>query len=222
MIVFIGFGNLAKSLLPFITSHDEIKIFNKNPEKVTLYQNVDKRVSPANIECLKTATNVFILLPSTAYDLFFEKYGSLFHKKTVFYHFATALMQEEVEKLIPNRKVIPCKCVGQSEQMAKDNRGMLLIPPTFEKEIKWLRKLFDNRFRIMKGDEEEALIANQLATKAAIEMAVNLKMELQDKGFSKEIIEQSISITTRGVINSYLEGKLGGFGKKIQKQIEDN
>ncbi|WP_096202619.1 NAD(P)-binding domain-containing protein [Bacillus sp. FJAT-45350] len=219
MILFIGFGELAKSLITLVENEDLLYVLNRNPEKVRHYQLKEQRVRVAMKEDIPKATRVFILLPSNEYEPFFKEFGSLFNKKVVFYHFATAKKIEEVEEFITG-KVIPCKCVGQANQMMKDNQGLFLVPEKYEKERKWLTNWFGSNVKVEVGSEEDAILANTLATETAIKMAVLLKKELEKEGLSTSVVNQSIEITTRGVIQSYMNNTLGGFGQKVLKEVE--
>ncbi|WP_216831846.1 hypothetical protein [Alkalihalobacterium elongatum] len=218
MILFIGFGKLTKALLPFIKSDNTVYVFHKNERDEQFYNlyNV-KYASPATFS---KASYVFLSLPASAYSDFFTEYGQYFHKETIFFHMATALTKKEVLSFVKGGKVVPCKCIGQADQMAIDKRGLIVVPENSQEEENWLKSFFTNDMSIMVGREEDVLRINQIATKAALELAVALKKELQGNSFDKEWINQTLEITVRGVIKSYCHQQLGGFGRNLLKEIE--
>ncbi|MCT8137271.1 hypothetical protein H1D32_05635 [Anaerobacillus sp. CMMVII] len=71
----------------------------------------------------------------------------------------------------------------------------------------------------MTGTEEEVLVGNTLATKAAIEMIINLEEKLIEAGVQKPVIEQVLCQGTRGSIKTFLNNELGGFAQKIVADI---
>ncbi|UOE93511.1 hypothetical protein [Alkalihalobacillus sp. LMS39] len=153
--------------------------------------------------------------------LFFEEYGHLFSKNCVFYYFATAMMKKDVQKLIKHGKIIPCKFVGHAEQSMKDNKAMLAIEGNDKEEITQVGQWFLKDMKLMEAAEEDVLFMNQKVTEMAIQFAVIVKKELQNQKVNDEMLQHSLEITSRGVIQSYMNDTLGHFGKKIAREVEN-
>lgn len=222
MKVIVGFGSLAESLLSFVKDTKDVFVFSRNKGKIIEGQKEYSFIKIADEDVLKKAKHILICLPSSSYQSFFESYGPELHPNVKLYSFATVLMKEDVINLAGNKNIIPCKCFGQAEQMKLDQKGMLLIPKGLERERAWIRQFFDERIDIVEGDEETALYVNQEATKAALIMVTDLKNKLRNMNIDPRVIDHTIEITTRGVISSYVKSELGGFGKQLLKDIENN
>ncbi|MEB1807868.1 MAG: hypothetical protein LPK26_11370 [Bacillaceae bacterium] len=218
MILFIGFGRLTQSLLPFIKSEETIYVFHKNRRDEDYYNQF--KVQYAGPNMFSKASHIFLALPGSAYNDFFTQYGQYLHKEAIIFHMATAIMEQEVISYMQGSKVVPCKCVGQSDQMVTDKQGLLIVPESFDQEAKWLKSFFTKDMKVETGEEEKVLLINQHATKAALELAVSLKKELHKKGFDEKWIDHSLEVTVRGVIKSYCHQQLGGFGRNLLKEIE--
>ncbi|WP_209123928.1 hypothetical protein [Alkalihalobacillus sp. BA299] len=218
MILFVGFGRLTKSLLSLKENEANIHVFHKKVRTKDDYEQFNvKFLQPTEFS---EVTHVFLSLPATAYPNFFTEYGSYFQKETIFFHMATGLLKADVEPYIKGCKIVPCKCIGQADQMVVDQKAMLIVPKPFEEERKWLQSFFSKGISVLEGKEEDVLLINQLATKKALDLAVSLKTELQNKGFDEKWIDHSLEVTVRGVIKSYCHKQLGGFGRKLLEEIE--
>ncbi|MBU8905265.1 NAD(P)-binding domain-containing protein [Desertibacillus haloalkaliphilus] len=221
MKLFIGFGELAKALISLTSSNEKIYVFSRSTEKIVEAQKQDQRIVQVTEDQLHQVSHAFITLPSTAYEPFFTSYGHLFTDDTVFYHCATALMVEDIEAFISHGSVVPFKCVGQAAQIRRDQKVVFVTPKKHLSEVSHLKDWFGEKVSIVAGSEQQVLAANKEATRAAVEMAVDLKEKLRQQGLPDEIIQQSLEVTTRGVIQAFSDGKLGGFGKTVIKEIED-
>ncbi|OLO40187.1 hypothetical protein BTR23_06720 [Alkalihalophilus pseudofirmus] len=218
MLLFVGFGRLTKGLLPFINSKEAIYVFHTREKKKEEYQKLN--VNLAKPTQFSNATHVFLALPASEYKHFFTTYGQYFQKDTIFFHMATALLQHEVQQSIPYGTIVPCKCIGQADQMAVEQKGLIIVPREFSAERSWLQSFFTKEMTVLEGKEEDVILINQLATKAALELAMSLKKELYQKGLNEKWIDHSLEVTVRGVIKSYCHGKLGGFGRNLLVEIE--
>lgn len=218
MILFIGFGRLTQSLLPFIQSEETIYVFHKNLRDEDYYNQF--KVQYAGPDMFSKASHIFLALPASAYNDFFTQYGQYLHKEAIIFHMATAIMEQEVISYTQGSKVVPCKCIGQADQMVTDKRGLLIVPESFDQEVMWLKSFFSKDMTLQTGEEKDVLLINQHATKAALELAVSIKKELHKKGFEEKWIDHSLEVTVRGVIKSYCLQQLGGFGRNLLKEIE--
>lgn len=220
MLLVIGFGELAQSVLTFVSKEEVMYVYNRDNSKVEAAKEEYPFIHTAKEEDFRRADKIFVFLPKDAYQPFFTQYAKLFSETARFYFFATALTIEECGNYITQGTIIPCKCIGQAKQMKLDNRGMLVVPPAFQADIQWLHQLFIPSMRIIEGEETDVLYLNQVATQTALAFVVKLENELRERNYSEEMIKQVLEITTRGVISSYVQGTLGSFGKGILEELK--
>ncbi|WP_170885652.1 hypothetical protein [Bacillus alkalicellulosilyticus] len=217
MVIWIGYGSLARCLLSFKNKEVAVHIFNRDQEKIAKLPMAHKNVFTATSHEFSQADTVFVFLPAHVYREFFEKYRGCFKENATFYFFATALDRNEVSTII-GTDAIPAKFVGQANQSHQDQKALLLLPK--EKDISYFRSLFNKHVKLMVEEEKVALVANQVATEYALSFVKQLERELTNQGIPQEIINHSIDITARGVIKSYITNSLGHFGKQILEKIE--
>ncbi|WP_026671690.1 hypothetical protein [Alkalihalobacterium bogoriense] len=220
MVILIGYGKLATCLLQFKQPDVHVGLYSRNKEKLKKAVSHSKVLFEVSAKEFPKATHVWLTLPAEEYAPFFETYGHLFSEDCVFYYFATAMMKEDVQKLITYGRIVPCKFVGHADQSIKDNKAMLALEEDDKEEFKQVKQWFLRDMKLIKAAEEEVYYINKKVTELAIRFAVTVKKELQNEKENDEILQHSLEITSRGVIQSYINNTLGHFGNKIASEVE--
>ncbi|WP_026690727.1 hypothetical protein [Alteribacter aurantiacus] len=223
MTAFVGLGKLAQSVLSAMPQHQEVYVFSRTKERVTEVGKEDSRIKWLAPEQFRTHKSVWLFLPKNEVVPFIKKYKEYFHPKTCFYVTATALMKRDVENHVPKQShVVPCKFITQADQLKKDSKGFVVVDSPHERDHRDVSDVLGNQFTVVRGNEKHVLDVNKAATKVAIEAVVRLEKQLKDQGVDSQYIEQGARQIIPGVIGAYLDGELGGFGKQVIKEIEDN
>ncbi|MBU9721060.1 MULTISPECIES: hypothetical protein [Bacillaceae] len=221
-MLFIGYGSLAQALVEQV-HNEKIHVFSRSKEKV-----LEKIIDNSNIswiapENFKYEKEVWLLLPADGVKPFIEKYKTYFSKETVFYLAATKLMASDIRELVLNSQtVVPVKFITQGEQLKKDRQGLAAVPEEYKSYIKNIETLFKGNIEIINANESDVLYMNREATRMAITLAEEFKREMKGKGFNEKMIDQAVRQIVPGVINAYLDGNLGTFGKQIVAERRQN
>ncbi|GAE32365.1 NAD(P)-binding domain-containing protein [Alkalihalobacillus hemicellulosilyticus] len=223
MKVIIGSGRLATLLIDRFNRSETIGVYGRNESKVQSLLTRYSHLTNVSIEQLKVADDVFLCIPASSYQDFFKKASPFLKKEATFYHMATALMKEDVEEMLQGQSVIPLKFAGHAIQAKYDQGGTLVLEKQWSEKCDLIKQLFP-LMQVVIGTEEEVLMANTLATKAAIEMAMTVEKELKKKGIADDISSQMLKQVVPGVLNSYLSGDLGHFARtfvnEVQKKVD--
>ncbi|WP_017726514.1 NAD(P)-binding domain-containing protein [Halalkalibacterium ligniniphilum] len=218
MHLFVGSGRLTSALLSFFRKQEEkVGVFGRNPQTASDLAAQYAFVEEVNETAFSQATHVYVCLPKDQYAPFFQSYSHWFAEGAAFYFFATAAMEKEVREWIPFKRVVPCKVVGHAKQMAEDHKGLLVIPEHHEKERDVLRRFFGSGIDVVLGEEQTVLQANTIATKAVLEMMVELRALLQEANVPPDWHNHICEQTVRGVAKAYVKNDLGGFARAFLK-----
>ncbi|WP_062047666.1 NAD(P)-binding domain-containing protein [Bacillus sp. JCM 19034] len=225
MKVIIGSGKLATLLIDRIERSETVGVYGRNEETVQSLLKRYSHLQAVPIERLNEADDVFLCIPASSYHSFFKEASSIIKKDAILYHMATALMKNDVKELTQGQTIIPLKFAGHALQAKQEQGGILVLEKEWAEKYDQINFLFP-LLQVVIGREEEVLMANTLATKAAIEMAMTVEHELKKKAISETIASQMLKQVVPGVLNSYLSGNLGHFARtfvnEVQKKVDDD
>ncbi|MBM7096368.1 hypothetical protein JSY36_11495 [Bacillus sp. H-16] len=223
MTVFIGFGKLAQAVLHLIPEDRQVRVFSRTKEKVVEACQGDSRITWIEREDFVEHKDIWLFLPKDEVASFIKENKSFFHPQTSIYVTATAVMRKDIESLLPERgNAVPCKFVTQADQLRKDKEGLVIVDSADTDDAEAVKQFLGDRFSVLEGAEEGVLSVNKAATKAAIEAVTTLEKDLRKQGIDEKMIRHAASQIIPGVIRAYLDGELGGFGKQVIKEIEEN
>ncbi|WP_142303628.1 hypothetical protein [Evansella halocellulosilytica] len=220
MTLFIGFGKLAKTLAMLLKDKD-IHVFSRTKEKVIDDINEFDHLHWAEPESFNYKREVWLLLPLEQINRFFESYHRYFHEDTIFYFCVTKGRVHDYQGwLTKQQKMVPVKFVTEARQLLKDKKGMAAIPKAYSHYQVQLQQWFGNCMDVVIAEEEQVYTVNKAATKKAIELLVELRNDLKKEQIPNSLIDHASQQIILGVIDSYLKGDLGGFGKQVVNEIK--
>ncbi|UCZ52340.1 hypothetical protein LGQ02_16040 [Bacillus shivajii] len=219
MALFIGYGKLTKSLVELLDDR-KITIFSRTKEKVLEGIKEHSHIQWRSPNSFHKEREVWLLLPNDQVRPFLEKYDRFFHEETIFYFCATKGRLGDYEHLLSEKqKMIPVKFITEARQLKKDKKGLAAIPYHCSDYEVTLQKWFGKRIEVVFAEEEQVFFINQTATRKAIELMEEMRYELVNQGISQKLIDHAGLQIVPGVIRSYLEDQLGGFGKQVVEEM---
>ncbi|WP_100373822.1 NAD(P)-binding domain-containing protein [Bacillus sp. FJAT-45037] len=220
MIIMVGSGRLTEALLTQI-QHSKVGIYGRNHDTVTQLLRRFSFTAKVSREDISKATTLILCLPKDAYQSFFDEHATLLKGNVLLVHCATALMEDEVRQMSAGKcKVVPCKLVGHARQMCEDGEGLFAIPDGYDEAAKTIQQLFP-QMQYVRMTEEKVLRANQIATEETLNMLMKIKNRADQHQVPEMAIKQIQKQIGRGVIRASFDNDLGGFAKKIQKELEE-
>ncbi|TMW71784.1 hypothetical protein [Alteribacter natronophilus] len=217
MTTLIGLGSLARAVYKLLPKDRTFHGYTRTKKTIEAFPGLYWR----DPQTFNHEDTFILFLPGNEIGSFFNRYYDRFKEGTTFYYTATALLKEDVEPYLPRgTKAVPWKWVTQADALAAQGNGLAVTES--EEEAERLGSLFGDLIRTLPGKEEDVLTVNKEATWAAIRAVVQLKKDLRSKGIQDDLIDQAASQILPGVIDAYLDGKLGGFGKQAAKELEND
>ena len=215
----VGFGRLAQALIDVLPSEYSINIFSRTKERVIEKAADNPRIGWISPEKFNLEKEVWLLLPAEAIPDFIKTYSDFFNPDTTFFYCATKGMSREIKSLITaSQKLVPVKFITEAKQLSRDKRGMAAIPLEFLEYKEQLQYWFKNSMEVVIAEEEDVLLLNKTTTTIAIELMESLNEELKESRLSDKLINHAAQQIVPGVIQSYIEGRLGGFGEQVLKE----
>ncbi|MDT8859333.1 hypothetical protein N0O92_03740 [Alkalihalobacillus sp. MEB130] len=220
MKIIVGSGRLASMLLTVLKKGENMYVFGRNEQTVDSLLQQFSYVEKATPQDLSKATELFLCLPKSGYSDFLQRFARSLRNDVTIFHMATVVNEEEVKSLSDNKKVVPLKLAGHAKIVKREARGLFVLAPHHKEEQSRLREWFPT-MQIELAEESTVLLANQLATEAAIQMSVLLSKEMTAHQIPTAIQKQTFDQTVHGVIDAYQSNDLGGFARKIAEQLKE-
>lgn len=212
----VGFGSLAKAIIQFLPPDSLIPVYSRTKSKVVEESKVDNRIQWTNASAFKNENEVWLMLPREEISVFLKSNLKYFQQGTTFYYCATKGSAKEIEPFVGSiGEIVPVKFITQADQLIKDKKGMAAIPQAQIQYKKKLEEWFGNGMEIVIAEEEEVLFLNKTTTEKAINLIMELQEEMGKKGIPSRLVEHAAKQIVPGVIESYINDSLGGFGKAI-------
>jgi hypothetical protein len=117
---------------------------------------------------------------------------------------------------------VPVKFITEAGQLKKDGKGMAALPSAYCGWKERLAEMFGETMEIVISEEKDVLQLNKSATEKAVLAAEELRDEMKELGLPEKLINHASRQLIPGVINSYVEGRLGGFGQQVIKERRGN
>ncbi|MCD8509969.1 MAG: hypothetical protein LRY73_08955 [Bacillus sp. (in: Bacteria)] len=215
----VGFGNLAKSIIHILPQSFSISVYSRTKSKVVEASEVDQRIQWIDPSAFHSEKEVWLMLPREEIPVFLKSNISNFQQGTIFYYCATKGFSKEIKPIVGSLgEVVPVKFIIQADQLMKDKKGMAAIPNSQKHYKKKVEDWLGNGMEIVIGEEEDILFLNKATTEKAINLIMDLQDEMGKKGIPSRLVEHAAKQIVPGVITSYLNNSLGGFGKGIVEE----
>ncbi len=222
MTIIIGFGKLAQSVVSLLPIDQPIHVYSRTKEKVIAASKENPKINWIDLEDVHNARNIWLFLPQGEIEHFLVNHRHFFSSKTILHYTATSLTKADIQQWLPDEvEAVPCKFVTQADQLRKDGFGLAAVDPSAQKYTDEVTRFLGSNFTIVLAPEQDVLAVNKTATKQGIEAVIKLKRELKKKQIDDVLITNAAKQIIPGVIHSYLNDNLGGFGQKAVKEITD-
>jgi len=209
----IGVGKLGKVIAKKIPSDISLYVCDLNEE-------IAKVVS-SNISCfcnkteaiIKDCDYLFLALPPNVITKFCTENSHMFKANSVLLNLATSVDTEEIITNI-NRadiSIIGLKPVCQSTALEQGQKVIFVTSSDNQKQHDILKYLLVNMGTILIGDEMMVRDINEIATKRAMELIINLKNELMEIGINEDIVEVAIKTVAVGTLLDYPYKDVNGY-----------
>ncbi|PSL44517.1 hypothetical protein B0H94_108130 [Salsuginibacillus halophilus] len=218
----VGYGRLGQ-LMAHVFQTQPAPVFNRTRKHVDEASNA-VYVGPEDFAKHHT---VFLALPPTAYESFFQTYGPYFAEETMFFHMATACNVEEAAAIASPFSVVPLKLAGHAETSLQADEAVFALPAAYQMYQAEVKSALNERAVVVEAEESDVREGNMAVTKAVILMMRQLEKTLEEEGVANELHRGILRTIPSGVAAAYMENKLGGFARKIieeedRKQGSDN
>lgn len=221
--MYAGFGRLASALVEINRSNVPVRVYSRTKEKVVEASEADRRITWIDPQDFSAEKEVWLFLPADAVPEFLKENQPYFHPETVFFYCATKGISADIAPLLQDKQqVVPVKFITEAGQLKKDGKGMAALPQEYSSWKGRLAETFGETMEIVIAEEKEVLSLNKAATEKAVIAAEELRNEMKERGLPEKLINHASRQLIPGVINSYVEGRLGGFGQQVIKERRGN
>ncbi|MDG5787738.1 hypothetical protein QA612_09525 [Evansella sp. AB-P1] len=218
----VGYGRLAKAIIEVLPNHRKVKVFSRSKKKVLEMLKDNRKASWISPSDFSKEKDVWLMLPADEIPKFLDNYRHLLHPRATIYYCATkGKAKEIIHKVYDNQKVVPVKFITEANQLIIDKKGIAAIPETYKEHISIVEEWFERSIEIVIASEEDVFLLNKAATQKAIELVFTFKKDMLQIGLSEKLIEHAIRQIVPGVIQSYYNGMLGGFGQQVMNEKEN-
>lgn len=221
--MYAGFGRLASALVEISRADVPVRVHSRTKEKVVEASKAERRITWIDPKDFSSEKEVWLFLPADAVPDFLEENQTYFHPETVFFYCATKGMSADIAPLLKDKQqLVPVKFITEAGQLKKDGKGMAALPSAYCGWKERLAEMFGETMEIVISEEKDVLQLNKSATEKAVLAAEELRDEMKELGLPEKLINHASRQLIPGVINSYVEGRLGGFGQQVIKERRGN
>lgn len=216
-LAIIGGGQLGCQL--FNASSCERLIIDTKPECPECFAQAELGYSNDMKDAAKCDV-VALAVPPTVCQSVMETICPILSAGTIVLNFPTKwIMPEELKAAYPQLKLLESKLLGSAVGLSKGLEAMVLLSETDAETEKKVQDCLP-KLNVTVGDWAKVPYLNAEASRAALVAAVELEKKLLGEGYAEDVVKSLIGGLMPGIIISYRNDTLGGFGREIVNSLK--
>lgn len=220
----LGCGKMGSVIAKKLLEEDFKLLVDRNIEKLEKLSEGLNCSYSTDIEILKDAEVVLVILPQPQVDENVEKLCAILNDKSIILNMSTnGSVDDKIKENNKNINIVETKIIGQSSMIEKFDFPSAIIIGSEDKDIvDKIKYVFKNFPYVESGDVAKVPAAVSLATREAIVACMDLKSKLEELDIDKSWQEALFKCVLNGTIGSFMDGTLGPFARKIVEEIEQS
>lgn len=215
-VAIIGLGQLGRLLAERIEAK-RLLLFSRDREKATALARRNQNAEAISESQLADVDLVFFCLSEHQMIEYYKVIAHHINPRAILVNPATLMPTNKLRTHCGGHQWIAMKMIGSVRAMESGARGQLI---TDSEEARELLKLFVSGLgEVIVGDEAWVTKCNSIATRIALQAAIQVADEIRKQGLPESFIYTAQTLVARGVIQSYADGTLGGFAKGILGEL---
>ena len=126
---------------------------------------------------------------------------------------------QEMRAAYPQLKLMESKLLGSAVGLSKGLEALVLLSQADEETVQKVKDCLPG-LNVAVGQWDKVPYLNSEASRAALVAAVELEKKLLGEGYEEEVVKSLIGGLMPGILVSYRNDTLGGFGKEIVKSLK--
>lgn len=216
-LAIIGGGQLGRQL--FSASSCERLIIDTLPQCPEYFASAELGYSTDMKDAAKCDV-VALAVPPAVCPKVMEQICPILSAGTIVLNFPTKwTMPEELKTAYPQLKLLESKLLGSAVGLSKGLEALILLSDTDADTEKKVQECLP-KLNVAVGDWAKVPYLNAEASRAALVAAVELEKKLLGEGYAEEVVKSLVGGLMPGILVSYRNDTLGGFGREIVNSLK--
>lgn len=213
----VGAGRLGRVLAVALAVEFDVRVLSRRsgtistPAGAALAVTVDPRV-------IVDADVVLLALPEHEMDTAVTLIRSHLGTNTLVLNLATDVPTDRISKLLPGRRVIGCKIVGQSGEIGRGSRAAVVVSGAARDEFQLICRIMSVVGDVVEGDESMVLQTNRIVAEHMIAAADALERDLAALGLPELVRAAALGNVAVGSLRALVSGTAGPFLRRVLSQ----
>lgn len=217
----VGIGRMGKVLAARLADYNTVRIYDRNPERVSLIAEAVGAMTAASLEEIAQCGTVILAVPDREVISCIKDFN-LMKKDMVVINVATNVSQQVLENTAaPQVRCIGVKFVGHAGEMALGLDPVVIVNERPKDLAPIVQEIFSPVGHTIIGRADVVTDINTTAAEKALEAAVRIEDALRYQGIADpEIIKSAIRQVAAGILKAFADDDLGPFAREIVRAVK--